>query len=328
MAKQTVFIGSSTAGVLVAEALQLNLSSFLDVHLWNQGIFGLSESTIETLEHAGTTFDFAILVFTPDDPLQSGGLQWFAPRDNVVLEFGFFLGQIGRRRTFIVRDSDPKLKLPSDIKGVTTANYTVPAGGLRPADLGPACTLIKMAIEAELEFNKKQEEIRMLSQVSESKIRREKAEQLIEDGLQVVCQALTRSYWPKQAKLRAFIFDKIGNDLVCSVFWTPYAVVEKKGLRFGINPSAEKQAAVVKAAILRKVCAERIIFSQEELDDVEGEIEKDLRFVLAAPILSPSGEVLGTVDFDASSEIGEEILSHEITHNVIFELGRLLHLAY
>src|SRR5579872_3462896 len=124
MTKPTVFIGSSSTGLPVAEMLQLNLSSTFDVYLWNQGVFGLSEVTVETLEKSDKSYTFAILVFTPDDTLQSEGLQWCSPRDNVVLEFGFFLGKIGRRHTFIVQENNPHLKLPSDIKGITTALYS------------------------------------------------------------------------------------------------------------------------------------------------------------------------------------------------------------
>lgn len=334
-----MFIGSSTGGLPVAEALQVNLDSFMEVHLWNQGTFGLTQVTIEALVNAGTFFDFAILVFTPDDQLTCGDQQWFAPRDNVVLEFGFFLGCLGRRRTFIVSEKHERLKLPSDINGVTFAQYQRVGDHPSPAALGAACTKIKKAIEIELEarqaeeevrasITKAEEQMRQNLKKSEASARQEKAKKFIHDGLQVVCRALARSSTPEEVKLRAFIFTKVDNDLICSNFWAPRPVKEAIGLRFGMNPESEKQVAVVRAAMRREVCGVPITFLPEQLNDHDGDIDKDLCFILAAPILSPDGEVLGTVDFDASSKRGEKILRHEISHNVIFELGKLLYLAF
>ena len=94
---------------------------------------------------------------------------------------------------------------------------------------------------------------------------------------------------------------------------------------FGINSETEKQVAVVKAAIRRQVCASPISVLPETLDGVHGEVEKDLCFVLAAPILGPNGEIWGTVDFDASSKLGEEILKADSSQNILFELGKQLY---
>lgn len=66
-----------------------------------------------------------------------------------------------------------------------------------------------------------------------------------------------------------------------------------------------------------------INFQPEQLTDIEGQIEKYLCYVLAAP----NGEVVGTVDFDASSEQGKDILNSAVSRNVLFELGKLLHLV-
>jgi predicted nucleotide-binding protein len=48
------------------------------------------------------SFDFAILVLTPDDLTQSRGKQQPSPRDNVVFELGLFIGALGRDRVFMV----------------------------------------------------------------------------------------------------------------------------------------------------------------------------------------------------------------------------------
>ncbi len=46
------------------------------------------------------------------------------PRDNVIFESGMFMGKLGRRRTFLVCDVDDKIKLPSDLKGLTCVTYS------------------------------------------------------------------------------------------------------------------------------------------------------------------------------------------------------------
>ena len=62
---------------------------------------------------------FAVVLLTPDDicspPDQSGSSRPRA-RQNVILELGFFLGRLGRNRTFALKKGD--LELPSDYDGV------------------------------------------------------------------------------------------------------------------------------------------------------------------------------------------------------------------
>ncbi len=66
-------------------------------------------------------FDFAVLVLTPDDMVQSRGTSSLTPRDNVLFELGLFMGGIGRDRTFVVHDRSQAMRMPSDLAGVTTA---------------------------------------------------------------------------------------------------------------------------------------------------------------------------------------------------------------
>ena len=69
------------------------------------------ESLVERLDD----FDFAALILTPDDVTISRDEEMQAPRDNVLLELGLFIGAIGRERSFIVYDRGSNLKLPSDL---------------------------------------------------------------------------------------------------------------------------------------------------------------------------------------------------------------------
>lgn len=117
--RPTVFIGSSTEGLKVARTIQVLLDHTCEVTIWSQGIFGLGEGSLESLVKSLDLFDFAILVLTPDDLIETRGNIKQAARDNVLLELGLFIGALGRDRSFAVYDRHAKLHLPSDLAGVT-----------------------------------------------------------------------------------------------------------------------------------------------------------------------------------------------------------------
>ena len=144
----TVFIGSSSEGLTIAESLQANLEGTCECELWSQGIFGLGQGTLETLVDTLPTFDFAILVLTPDDLSEVRGETKQSARDNVLLEFGLCLGVLGRDRTFAVFDGSSQIRLPSDLAGVTLATYRPHRNGNIQASLGTSATKIKQAIQA------------------------------------------------------------------------------------------------------------------------------------------------------------------------------------
>ncbi len=142
-----MFIGSSTEGLAVAEAMQLNLDHTCEAMVWSQGVFGLGQGTLEALADRLGDFDFAALVLTPDDITISREQMAQAPRDNVLLELGMFIGALGRERTFIIYDRESQIKLPSDLAGVTPATYAKHSSGNLQSSLGAATTQIKTAIE-------------------------------------------------------------------------------------------------------------------------------------------------------------------------------------
>lgn len=118
-----VFIGSSNEGLEIAKALLFNLSGCSEPWIWNQGVFGLGQGTLEVIASAATDAEFAVLVMTPDDFVKSRGKSNHMPRDNVVFELGLFIGTLGRERTFMVFEEDSDLKLPSDVAGITAASF-------------------------------------------------------------------------------------------------------------------------------------------------------------------------------------------------------------
>lgn len=156
MMKPSVFIGSSSEGLEIARAIEFQLKDVGEITTWNEGVFGLGLGTLESLVNALDRFDFAILALTPDDFTVSRDVAASSPRDNVMFELGLFMGRLGRSRTFIVYDVSTKLKIPSDLAGVTTATFD----GVRQdknliAAVGPVCTLIRNSIRDLGEFEGK-----------------------------------------------------------------------------------------------------------------------------------------------------------------------------
>lgn len=82
----SVFIGSSTEGLPAAKAIGAHLQRDTSVTLWTESIFGPSQGTLDALLKCIERFDFAVLVFTADDLVESRGTSSAAPRDNTVFE--------------------------------------------------------------------------------------------------------------------------------------------------------------------------------------------------------------------------------------------------
>ena len=115
-----IFIGSSSEGVKIAKKIETDLSRFPFVpKLWTEGVFDGSDTAIESLMDETKTSDFAILVLTPDDVVKTRGSKKPSPRDNVIFELGLFMGALSRKRTFIVAPENAKLKIPTDLLGLT-----------------------------------------------------------------------------------------------------------------------------------------------------------------------------------------------------------------
>lgn len=141
--KPRVFIGCSVEGISIAKILQLQLEHSAFSVIWNQGVFGLSSGTLETLVAQLLKFDYAILVLTPDDIIVKRDVEQMAARDNVMFELGLFMGGLGREKTFIV--CNKSLKLPSDLAGITPATFQMNTDNL-VASLGPVCTKLEIAM--------------------------------------------------------------------------------------------------------------------------------------------------------------------------------------
>lgn len=139
-----VFIGSSSEGLAVAREVELQLYRDVDTTIWKDGIFELGRGALESLIDSLDNFDFAIMILTTDDRLESRDDMYLAPRDNVLFELGLFMGRIGRLRTFIIHEEGVSIKLPTDLDGITVSKYRK-KNNISSA-LSPICTKILKAI--------------------------------------------------------------------------------------------------------------------------------------------------------------------------------------
>jgi hypothetical protein len=122
MRKPRIFIASSSESLDVADAFNANLDHQAEVTVWKHG-FSLSQTSIESLTKMAETVDFAIFIFTPDDVSRIRDKEMAVTRDNVVFELGLFTGTLGKDRCFIVKPRNVDLHLPTDLLGLTPADY-------------------------------------------------------------------------------------------------------------------------------------------------------------------------------------------------------------
>jgi hypothetical protein len=142
----SAFIGSSTEGLDVAREVELQLQRDAITTIWKDGVFGPTSGVLETLMNLLEQFDFAVMVLSPDDLVESHSQNATSPRDNVIFELGLFMGRLGRSRVFVVHEENAALKLPSDLSGITLLHYRRREN--LSAALSPACTPIIKAIRA------------------------------------------------------------------------------------------------------------------------------------------------------------------------------------
>lgn len=144
-----VFVMSSVEALPVTRLLveHFQHDPFLTV-VWDHGVFRASNYTLDELERQLEQSDLAIAVAHADDTVITRGDEWPAVRDNVVFELGMFIGFLGRTRAFLMEPREDKLKLPSDLAGLTTVSYRYLPGSDARSYLAPACNHIRNLILA------------------------------------------------------------------------------------------------------------------------------------------------------------------------------------
>ncbi|MGN6424295.1 MAG: TIR domain-containing protein [Asticcacaulis sp.] len=139
-----VFIISSKEALHIARAVkdEFEHDPFI-VQIWTNDVFRIGRYTLDDLEVLVDDSDFAIAIAHADDVVISRDDEWPAARDNVVFELGLFMGRLGKERTILLEPRDAQLKLPSDMRGITNATYSLAKGGNLSTALGTACNQMR-----------------------------------------------------------------------------------------------------------------------------------------------------------------------------------------
>lgn len=113
--KKVFIVHGSDAGAkeTVARCLEkLGLDAVILHEQRNQG-----QTLIEKFEKNAAESSFAVVLLTPDDKGFSTDAPHFGrPRQNVILELGYFIGKLGRDKVCALYKSDTEI--PSDIHGI------------------------------------------------------------------------------------------------------------------------------------------------------------------------------------------------------------------
>lgn len=143
--KPRTFIGSASNSLTVARKIKAALNPKFTAEVWDTGkAFITGQTIIEGLESAARNFDFAVLVLRCDVVVGRGKKSW-APRDNVIFEYGWFAGTFGRHRVFAVVLKGVDVEV-SNVLGLTTAQYDPPK-----RNIASVCADIQQAILVEWE---------------------------------------------------------------------------------------------------------------------------------------------------------------------------------
>ena len=144
-----LFIISSAEALSIARAVQNAFEHDpFNVAIWTDGVFKVASYTLQSLEDEVNQSDFAIAIAHADDLTTVRGSDWPTPRDNVIFELGLFMGRLGRSRAILMEPREEKVKLPSDLAGVTTIPYRFEAGTDASVLLAPACNRLRDHINA------------------------------------------------------------------------------------------------------------------------------------------------------------------------------------
>lgn len=144
-----IFIICSVEALPVARLIHNGLQHDpFDVIIWSEGVFKVTNYTLETLEGEVDQADFAIAIAHGDDIAEIREKEWPVPRDNVIFELGLFMGRLGRARAILMEPRDDKVKLPSDFAGVTTIGYRYVPGKDEASHVAPAVNALRTHIQA------------------------------------------------------------------------------------------------------------------------------------------------------------------------------------
>ena len=119
-----LFIGSSKEGMKYAKIIEEQLKDIVRSVKWfDENVFKPNRGTLDDLIKQAKLSDFALLIATKDDVTINieRDSKRETPRDNVIFEFGLFLGATSIDRAFLF--TQKKADLPSDFNGVSVFTF-------------------------------------------------------------------------------------------------------------------------------------------------------------------------------------------------------------
>ena len=145
--RPVLFVGCSAESIPIAYTIQEELKCDpIDVTVWTDGVFTASTFPIESLEQVLRSVDFAALVLSPDDTVVSRGTMTHAPRDNIILELGLFMGALGHSLTFLIYPRDIDIKIPTDLAGITPLTYSPETESDASKEMASVCSQMRTSI--------------------------------------------------------------------------------------------------------------------------------------------------------------------------------------
>lgn len=144
--KPKIFIGSSLEGKDIANAIHLNQQHYFECTVWDQDVFKLSDYALENLLEILEHVNFAIFVFSPDDISKVRDVKHSTARDNVIFELGLAISSLGRKNVFYIIPIDNKIKIPTDLLGLTPGHYEIRSDNNWVAATAAFCFKLKKQI--------------------------------------------------------------------------------------------------------------------------------------------------------------------------------------
>lgn len=153
--------------------------------------------------------------------------------------------------------------------------------------------------------------------------------ELVNTYIEALCRAVSLPGTPAQLKLRVFVFRTKDRELVCRYFWAQDQVEEMVGrTRFALDEETSKSVVVVRAALTRRISRAAVDPLPKDAHGVTGEVDADLKYIIAAPIMAGDNDIWGTVDFDSSTDEGARLLSREEASSAIYRFSKHLQIIF
>lgn len=123
--KPKIFIGSSSKCIRLLDLLHKELAHDFELKRWDKEFFEPSKFPLECLEEKAKICDYAIFILHPDDIIVTEKDISVKTRDNVIFEYGLFMGVLGRKNIFLLEPNPNCIKVtfPSDFYGISTIRY-------------------------------------------------------------------------------------------------------------------------------------------------------------------------------------------------------------